>query len=594
MRTELARVIIGQEEVIERLLISIFGRGHALLVGVPGLAKTLLVRSLSEAMALDFSRIQFTPDLMPSDITGTEILQETDQPGRRRFEYVKGPIFANVVLADEINRAPPKTQSALLEAMQEHRITAGGHLYHLPAPFFVLATQNPVEQEGTYPLPEAQLDRFMFLIHVGYPSAAEEGRIARETTGRRIRADRQDHRWRGVDRLPGSGAAGAGAGSHLRLRGRSRAPVPSRSARARRSGSQDLVTWGAGPRAVQYLILGAKARAALARQLPGAHRGCGGAGRARARAPHPDQLSCRIRRHHEPRDHPAAPRGSAGGCARVKPLVDPKAVARLLRAQVHARLPMSGNMSGQHKSPHKGSSVEFAEYRKYVPGDDIRLLDWRVYARTDRFYLKEFEADTNLRAWFVVDGSASMGYGSRPGVTKLGYAARMAATLAYHARAAGRCGRASPALRKKTVLDIPARRNAAHLRHIFDGLGRLKPQGETALVPALHALAERIPQRSLVLLFSDCFTPVEQLLPCFQHLRFRKHDLAVFHLLDRAELDFDFTHPTRFVDLETQAALLAEPEIVRARYFEELNRYLARIEERLPGIQNRIPPRRNR
>src|ERR1700677_1086723 len=168
MREQLARVIIGQQEVVERLLICIFGRGHALLVGVPGLAKTLLVRSLADAMSLQFSRIQSTPDLMPSDITGPEILQETDQPGRRRFEYVKCPIFANVVLADEINRAPPKTQSALLEAMQEHRVTAAGHIYHLPEPFFVLATQNPVEQEGTYPLPEAQLDRFMFLIQVGY------------------------------------------------------------------------------------------------------------------------------------------------------------------------------------------------------------------------------------------------------------------------------------------------------------------------------------------------------------------------------------------------------------------------------------------
>jgi MoxR-like ATPase len=262
MRDQLARVIIGQEEVVERLLISIFGRGHALLVGVPGLAKTLLVRSLADAMALQFSRIQFTPDLMPSDITGTEILQESDQPGRRRFEYVKGPIFANVVLADEINRAPPKTQSALLEAMQEHRITAGGHLYHLPSPFFVLATQNPVEQEGTYPLPEAQLDRFMFLIHVGYPSAAEEGRIARETTGgtaavieKAIDGEELIHFQEVVRRVP--------VPDHIYdfvvdLVRRSR-PGEGNSPEWIR----DLVTWGAGPRAVQYLILGAKARAAL-------------------------------------------------------------------------------------------------------------------------------------------------------------------------------------------------------------------------------------------------------------------------------------------------------------------------------------------
>src|SRR5207302_7868564 len=174
MRVELARVIIGQEEVVERLLICIFARGHGLLVGVPGLAKTLLVRSLADAMSLQFSRVQFTPDLMPSDITGTEILQETDQPGRRAFEFVKGPIFANIVLADEINRTPPKTQAALLQAMQEQKVNSGKHSFRLDSPFFVLATQNPIEQEGTYPLPEAQLDRFMFFINVGYPSAAEE------------------------------------------------------------------------------------------------------------------------------------------------------------------------------------------------------------------------------------------------------------------------------------------------------------------------------------------------------------------------------------------------------------------------------------
>src|SRR5665213_2218679 len=182
LRHELAKVIIGQDNVIEQLLICILARGHGLLMGVPGLAKTTIVNALAQVMSLQFNRIQFTPDLMPSDITGTDILQETDQPGRRAFVFVKGPVFANIILADEINRTPPKTQSALLEAMQEHRVTVAGRFFPLPAPFFVLATQNPIEQEGTYPLPEAQLDRFMFFIHVDYPHRAEEGRIARETT----------------------------------------------------------------------------------------------------------------------------------------------------------------------------------------------------------------------------------------------------------------------------------------------------------------------------------------------------------------------------------------------------------------------------
>src|SRR5215217_5180865 len=174
MRQELAKVIVGQEAVIDELLMAIFARGHCLLVGVPGLAKTLLVSTLARILSLSFRRIQFTPDMMPSDITGTDILQDDPETGRRRFAFIPGPVFAHVILADEINRTPPKTQAALLEAMQERHVTAGGQTYRLPEPFFVLATQNPIEQEGTYPLPEAQLDRFMFHIKVEYPSRDEE------------------------------------------------------------------------------------------------------------------------------------------------------------------------------------------------------------------------------------------------------------------------------------------------------------------------------------------------------------------------------------------------------------------------------------
>jgi MoxR-like ATPase len=263
LRNELAKVIVGQKETIERLSICLFARGHALLMGVPGLAKTLLVSKLAETMSLKFSRIQFTPDLMPMDITGTDILQEaTTGGGRREFEFVHGPVFANIVLADEINRAPPKTQAAMLEAMQERNVTVLGKAFKLEPPFLVLATQNPIEQEGTYPLPEAQLDRFMFLIELDYPSEAEEVQIARTTTG---------------DELPTL--------EHLMhpqeiIRHQSlvrRVPVPDHiydfAARlVRKTRPTDptapawlkpLVSWGAGPRAVQYLVLGAKARAAL-------------------------------------------------------------------------------------------------------------------------------------------------------------------------------------------------------------------------------------------------------------------------------------------------------------------------------------------
>ena len=261
MKSEIAKVIVGQDEVVENLLITILSRGHALLMGVPGLAKTLMVNSLSKVMSLDFNRIQFTPDLMPSDITGTDILQDTAE-GRREFEFVKGPVFANIILADEINRTPPKTQSALLEAMQEHHVTVSGRILSLPKPFFVLATQNPIEQEGTYSLPEAQLDRFMFFVEVKYPERNEELRIARETTG--AESQTIEPKVTGEQIL-----------KYQKLV--ERVPVPDHIydmavdlVRATRPASDDapdfckkLVSWGAGPRAVQYLIRGSKARAVL-------------------------------------------------------------------------------------------------------------------------------------------------------------------------------------------------------------------------------------------------------------------------------------------------------------------------------------------
>ena len=262
LRRELARVIIGQEQTVERLTICLFARGHALLMGVPGLAKTLLVSKLAECVSLRFSRIQFTPDLMPMDITGTDILQETAD-GRREFHFVPGPVFANIVLADEINRAPPKTQAAMLEAMQEHKVTVVGKTSRLDPPFFVLATQNPVEQEGTYPLPEAQLDRFMFLIELDYPDEEEEVAIARTTTGDALPA--LDHVLTAPEIL-----------DYQQLV--RRVPVPDhiyrfaarlvRKTRPRGQTAPDwlkpLVSWGAGPRAVQNLVLGGKSRAALA------------------------------------------------------------------------------------------------------------------------------------------------------------------------------------------------------------------------------------------------------------------------------------------------------------------------------------------
>ena len=259
---EIEKVIIGQRQVIDELLISLFSQGHCLLIGVPGLAKTLLISTLSRILNLKFSRIQFTPDLMPSDITGTEVLEEDRTTGKKTFRFVKGPVFANIILADEINRTPPKTQAALLQAMQEHEVSAAGETYKLDEPFFVLATQNPIEQEGTYPLPEAQLDRFMFNLWIDYPSKEEETKIVHTTTG-------------GLEREPKSVMNAEKIVNLQRLV--RRVPVADlvvdyavdlvRKTRPDDDTSppfvRDWISWGAGPRASQYLILGAKARCVL-------------------------------------------------------------------------------------------------------------------------------------------------------------------------------------------------------------------------------------------------------------------------------------------------------------------------------------------
>lgn len=262
---EIAKEIVGQQAVVEELLISLFAGGHALIVGVPGLAKTTLIRTFAKILDLKFRRIQFTPDLMPSDITGTEVLHEDRATGERKFRFIKGPLFANIILADEINRTPPKTQAALLEAMQEHRVTVGGEDYPLEPPFFVLATQNPIEQEGTYPLPEAQLDRFMFQINIDYPSETEEIEIVKNTTST----------YRGEPQKVVSGADISKIQELVR-----RTPVSEQvvqyavrmvnATRPQKEGniaSDDVVnryvSWGAGPRASQYLVLSGKVRAIL-------------------------------------------------------------------------------------------------------------------------------------------------------------------------------------------------------------------------------------------------------------------------------------------------------------------------------------------
>lgn len=262
---EVHKVIVGQDATIELLLTALLARGHGLFVGVPGLAKTLLIQSLAQAMSLDFNRIQFTPDLMPGDVTGTEVLEEDRSTGMRHFRFIRGPVFTNILLADEINRTSPKTQAALLQAMQELKVTAGGKTYDLAPPFLVFATQNPLEQEGTYPLPEAQLDRFMFSVLVDYPNADEEREIVRRTTGFSAEAIRQtvsrEELLKIQDLVRRVPVADAVVEYAVRLARKTRPQDPESPSFVR-----EWVSWGAGPRASQFLILGAKARALLDRR----------------------------------------------------------------------------------------------------------------------------------------------------------------------------------------------------------------------------------------------------------------------------------------------------------------------------------------
>ena len=252
--------------------------------------------------------------------------------------------------------------------------------------------------------------------------------------------------------------------------------------------------------------------------------------------------------------------------------LDAQVLGRLAGVALHARYPMLGNVSGRHRSPIRGSSLEFSEYRKYVPGDDTRRLDWRAYGRSDRFYIKEFEADTNLRLYLVVDTSGSMKFGCN-GITKLDYARRIGGTLAYLASRQGDAVGLYCA-GETMAREIPPKRNPAHLRHVLDELGAMQASGETGLVEVLHEAAAKIQSRALIVIISDLFIEPEELRGCFQHLRFRKHDVAVFHLLERNELDFNFTHPIRFLDMEGGTVFLADPSIIARQYRRSLQAYL--------------------
>src|SRR5215218_9554096 len=410
---EIRKVIVGQDDVIDQVLMALFTGGHCLITGVPGLAKTLLIKTVAQILDLSFKRIQFTPDLMPADITGTEVLDEQD--GHRSLRFVKGPVFAQIILADEINRTPPKTQAALLEAMQEYHVTAAGRTYALERPFFVLATQNPIELEGTYPLPEAQLDRFMFNIVMTYLPEDEEVRVVTQTTG--VAAERPSQVLGGADILEIQQLV------RQVIVAEDVARYAVRLVDASRPGRQsdfdfvrEWVKWGAGLRASQSLILAGKARALLN-------------GRYHVSVADVRALARPVLRHRIiPNFYAESERVTSDTL--IDRLLE-AIPARLGTMELKARTVVEGFLAGLHRSPYKGFSVEFAEYRQYLPGDDLSTLDWKVYARTDRHYVKKFEEETNLECHLLLDVSASMAYRGGAAMSKLEYGSVLAASLAY-------------------------------------------------------------------------------------------------------------------------------------------------------------------
>ena len=437
--TELRKVVVGQEASVDLVLAALFSGGHCLLTGVPGLAKTLLVRTLAQILDLGFRRIQFTPDLMPSDITGTEVLDETD--GIRALRFVRGPVFTQLLLADEINRTPPKTQAALLEAMQEGHVTAAGRSYALEPPFFVLATQNPIELEGTYPLPEAQLDRFLFNIVMTYLPEDDEVKVVTQTTGVRHETpnrvlSREDILQ--IQQLVRHVVVAEDVARYaVRLSAATRPTqpdVPDFVEEVRQVGRRPARLAGAGARR-QGARADARARLRHARGHPDA-------GRAGVPSPRPHQLPGRVGRPHHGCRGRAAPRAHHAARERARPDDGPHR-ARPVAVPVagggggprHARTQGSHHRRGAAARPapesFRGSSVEFAEYRQYMPGDDPSTVDWKVYARSDRHYVKKFEHDTNVEVQLLVDTSASMAYRSGTGMTKLQYAQCLTAALAY-------------------------------------------------------------------------------------------------------------------------------------------------------------------
>ncbi len=584
---ELSKVIVGQKRVIEELLIGMFAGGHCLLQGVPGLAKTLMVRTLADTLNLSFNRIQFTPDLMPADITGTDVIQEDRTTGVREFRFIGGPVFANVVLADEINRTPPKTQAALLEAMQEHQVTAGGKRHRLPDPFFVLATQNPIEQEGTYPLPEAQLDRFMFEILVDYPSEEEEFDLVRKTTSAAAPAVEKalSHAevaqlQEVVRRVPVADHVIRYAMQLARLTRRQQGTSPTSSAimfRGERSAGEPVPRPG-GQGA------GHASRAGL-RQ----YRGRAGSGGPRAQAPHHYQLQRRGRRGLARRHRPPA---DGAGCVRFCKVIEGWGIQGWTitgSISTRRRWRNSPGLTSRRGSSSRGTSpgctkARIPASRSSSPSTASTPRATMCATSTGKSSAKPTAITSSglrkkptlpARSWST---PASRWPTARRGaaVSKLEYAQYVAAALAHIViRQQDAVGLAT--FNTSVTRFLGPSSQAAHLKQLVHVMEHTAPGGETALGPIFHDLAERIRKRGLVIILSDLFDDIGTLLSGLRHFRHRRHDVSVMQVIDPAEQDFPFEDLTRFRGLEGLPEQTVEPRALRRAYQTEFESFLRQV-----------------
>jgi len=590
---ELAKVIVGQKEATHQLLISLFAGGHCLITGAPGLAKTLLVRTIAQVFHLKFRRIQFTPDLMPADITGTEILEEAGD-GHRRMQFVKGPIFANVILADEINRTPPKTQAALLEAMQEHQVTAAGVRYPLEEPFFVLATQNPIEMEGTYPLPEAQLDRFMFNVIVDYLPEDDEVAVVQQTTSRKNEPIEplfdgsdvlafHDVVRKGPDRRgpraacraarcrepPGPGRArvreklgelgrrpprGAVARSRCEGPGLAGGKVPRHARRPPRAHPPHAPP----PHPPRLPRRGGRPFRGRRDRPP--HRACEG---ATPLIPSPDRV--RIPGPDSRRDDPAR-----SGAA----LIDPTTLMRIKSLQMRAKVAVEGFVKGIHRSPYHGFSVEFSEYREYSPGDDPRYLDWRLFA--GRTVLRQAvrrrdEPPLHARSRHEPVDGLHLGHLHQDRLRRAA-----AATIAYFLTTQ-RDAVGLITFEDRITDYLPPRHRPGHLRRLMAALER-PPEGRaTDLAAPLEQIAATVRKRGLIILISDLLASTDLLRTRLGYLRSRGHDVVVLRVLDPAELTFSFTTPAMYRDLESGREVYIDPDSARSEYLKRFSSHAAAV-----------------